>query len=90
MPFVFLGTVMSKLTEHIPFLCMVAPTASDKIQLNLNRIIESVVIAVVIAGVLGWAFKPELNHIKEDIAELKGQVGKIYNDIYAPILKDDH
>ena len=81
---------MSKLTEYIPFLCMVAPSATGRVQLNLNRIIESVVIAVVIAGVLGWAVKPELNNIRESLSKVEQRVDKIYNDIYAPILGENH
>ncbi len=76
---------MSKIVDHLPFLCTVAAT-NGRIKLNLDKIIESVIIAVVIAGILGWAFKPELAHIKEDVAELKQQVGKIYEDIYKPII----
>jgi hypothetical protein len=77
---------MDKLTEHIPFLCAVGTARSSsegKVRLDLGRILESAIIGIVLAIVLGWAFKPVIASIQEDIAELKQQVGKIYDDVYS-------
>lgn len=83
MPIILLGAVVDKIVDHIPFLCSVAAT-DGKVKLDLGRILESAIIGIVLAMVLGWAFKPVIASIQEDIAELKQQVGKIVDDVYEP------
>lgn len=86
MPILLLGAMMDRIADHIPFLCSAVAT-EGKVKIDLNRIVESIVIAVILGLVLGWAFKPELANIKENVSKLEMKIDKIYNDIYTPTIK---
>lgn len=73
----FIG-VWAKCTDHFPYLFCLA--AGGKLKLNLDRIAEAVIIAVIIGTITTWALRPIL--LKVD--RIEERVDKIYEDIYAP------
>lgn len=90
MPFMMLsalvGKVGDKIFDCLPFFLLTAKNGG-KIELNLNRIIEAVLIAVITAGIIGWTMKGDIENLKSDITEVKAQVSKIYSDIYKPEIR---
>ncbi len=80
-----LGAVSGKFSEYIPHLFFLT-AANGQMKLNINRIVEAVIIALLVSAVVGWKVKPELLHIKEKITHLETQVDKIYSDIYHPAI----
>lgn len=85
MPFVMLtaavGKMWDKALDCIPFFMMVRSGGPNKIELNLNRIIEAILIAVITASIIGWT-------VRGDIQRIEGKVDKIYSDIYSPSIPE--
>lgn len=78
----FLGAIVGKWYDYVPHLfCLTASTG--KIKLNIERIVEAVIIAII----LGFFFDKAIEPIKDSVIKLEQKVDKIYEDIYAPTLK---
>lgn len=71
--------VWAKCMDHIPHLFLLGATGG-KLKLNMDRIAEAVIIAVIVGVITGWALRPILIEVKY----LRERVDKIYEDIYAP------
>lgn len=87
MPFTMLTAAVGKFWDKalncIPFILMVKNGGPNKIELNLNRIIEAVIIAAITAAVIGYT-------VRDDIQRIEAKVDKIYTDIYMPTMPSSH
>lgn len=75
--------VWDKASYCVPFF-LLAKNGGGKVELNLSRIIEAVIIALVTGMIVGWSVRADIANVKADISEVKAQVSKIYSDIYKP------
>lgn len=80
---VIAGKMWDKASFCIPFF-LLAKNGGDKVELNLSRIIEAVIIALITGMIVGWSVRGDIANVKADVAEVKAQVSKIYSDIYRP------
>lgn len=77
------GVLWAKCTDHFPHLfCLVS--AGGKLRLNLDRIAEAVIIAVIIGLLTTWALRP----IFDKVERIEQRLDKIYEDIYSPIIPE--
>lgn len=76
---------MMAIGASVPFFLI---TKDSKHGLNWTRIAEALIIAAVAGMVSGYVndvkTKAELEGLKADVVEVKGQVKQIYMDIYKP------
>jgi len=79
---VIAGKMWDKTIDCIPFFLLAKD--SGKVELNLSRIIEAVIIAAITGMIVGWSVRGDMSNMKADIVEVKAQVSKIYSDIYRP------
>ena len=90
MPFMILSALTAKAWDRaldfVPFL-LLSKNGVGKIELNLNRIIEAVLIAGLTGALVGWSVKGDIENVKKDVSEVKAQVSKIYSDIYRPEIR---
>lgn len=71
------GKMWDKAYECIPFFLLAKN--GGKVELNLSRVLEAVIIAVITAAIIGWT-------VKGDIQRIEAKVDKIYSDIYSPTI----
>lgn len=76
----------AKCTDHFPYLFCLA--SAGKLKLNLDRIAEAVIIAVIIGALVGWNIRPVLENLLDKITKVEERVDKIYEDIYAPSIPE--
>lgn len=74
---VIAGKLGDKIYEYIPFILMAKNKEDGSIPLNIARIIEAVIIAVITGAIIGWSVNGRLDR-------LEAMVAKIYSDIYRP------
>lgn len=72
----------AEIVAHLPFILMV----DGKAHMNKTRIVEF----LILAGILGGVMYSELGHIKNSIAELKVDVKEMKRDLYTPAGERDH
>lgn len=84
----------AKCTDHFPYLFCLA-TAGGKLKLDLNKIAEAVIIAVIVGAIVGWSIRPVLDNlldkiinVEDKITHVEQRVDKIYEDIYAPSIPE--
>lgn len=74
---VIAGKAMDRLYEFIPFFLLAKNGGGGKVELNLSRILEAVIIAVITAAIIGWTMNGRIERIEK-------MLDKIYSDIYKP------
>ena len=74
----FIG-LWGKCTDHLPHLFCLA-SAGGKLKLNLDRIAEAIIIALIVGALTGYALRPILAKVER----IEQRVDKIYEDIYKP------
>lgn len=82
------GKLWDKTIDCIPFFLLAKDSGSMEMRLNLNRIIEAVLIAVITAAIIGWTVKSDIDNLKKDVTDVKAQVNQIYKDIYIPEIRN--
>ena len=80
--FTVLGAIAGKWYDSVPHLFLLT-ASSGKVKLNIERIVEAVIIAVI----LGFFFDKAIKPIQDSVVKLEQKVDKIYEDIYTPTLK---
>jgi hypothetical protein len=84
--FIPIAGLWAKCGDHFPYLFCIA--SAGKLKLDLNKIAEAVIIAVIVGAIVGWSIRPALDILLDKITHVEQRVDKIYEDIYAPSIPE--
>jgi len=86
--------IMIDLLKHTDWVHMIPfmlTTTGGETKLNTMRLVESVIIGAIVAGLTVWAtqkvIENEIAHIQSDIKVLSTEVHQIKQDFYKPVVK---
>lgn len=77
--------------DWVQFIPFMLTAANGQPKLNMVRLIETLIIGAIVAGLTVWAqqqvLETKLAHIQSDIADVKADVRSMREDFYKPVIR---